>query len=108
MLLSFVRATYDEVGQSFSSDNKERMSEMKQRLLLCLLLALALMYFALPNLPIFGGGIDRIFAYSWLLFCLFVIGGNLSGLLYSIKRADIYKKSIGAKRAKQEKIRQYS
>lgn len=66
------------------------------------------MYFALPNLPIYEGGIARIFAFGWLLFGLLVIGGNLSGLLYSRKRADIYKKSMRVKSKERRKIREYS
>ncbi|WP_139367594.1 hypothetical protein [Bacillus alkalicellulosilyticus] len=56
---------------------------MKQRLFLCILLAFALIYFALPRLPIGAEGLAGVFAFSWLLFALIVIGGNLVGLLYS-------------------------
>ncbi|MDE5412315.1 hypothetical protein [Alkalihalobacterium chitinilyticum] len=59
---------------------------MKQRLLLCLLLAFALIYFAVPRIPLGDPGLGGIFAIAWLLFALIVVGGNLVGLLYGKER----------------------
>ncbi len=59
----------------------------KNRYLLCLLAAAAMLYFALPKLPIHDSGLAGLFAISWLALCLIVIAGNLSGLLYSPKKA---------------------
>lgn len=59
----------------------------KNRYLLCLLAAGALGYYALPRLPIHEGGFAGTFAIIWLAFCLLVIAGNLSALLYAPKRA---------------------
>ncbi|WP_078430134.1 hypothetical protein [Alkalihalobacterium alkalinitrilicum] len=55
---------------------------MKQRLFLCVLLACALIYFAVPRIPLGEPGLGGIFALSWLLFALIVVGGNLVGILY--------------------------
>lgn len=59
---------------------------MRQRLLLCILLTLALAYFAIPRLPIVEEGLGQLFSAMWLLFAFVVIGGNLSSLLYFNKR----------------------
>lgn len=59
---------------------------MKQRIILCILLAYALLYYALPRLPIEASNIGQLFSILWLLFAFVVIGGNLTHLLYSIER----------------------
>ncbi len=59
---------------------------MKQRLFLCLLLCGVLLYYAVPRLSLQAGGIESVFAGSWLLFALFAIAGNLTGILYSPKK----------------------
>ncbi|MBU8879695.1 hypothetical protein BGM26_11925 [Bacillus sp. FJAT-29790] len=58
----------------------------KNRYLLCLLVCGLLLYYAVPRLGVFSGGLEGIFAISWLAFALFVIAGNLTALLYSPKR----------------------
>lgn len=60
--------------------------EMRQyRYIICLLLAGAMLYYAVPRLDIYSGGAEGIFTLSWLAFALIVIAGNLTALLYSPK-----------------------
>lgn len=59
---------------------------MTQRLLLCTLVSLALIYVAVPRLPIGADGLAGVFSLMWLCFALIVFGGNLTGLLYSKKQ----------------------
>ena len=59
---------------------------MKQRLFLCLLLCGVLLYYAVPRLSFEAGGTQSVFAGSWLVFALFAIAGNLTGILYSPKK----------------------
>lgn len=59
----------------------------KNRYLLCLLLCAFMLYFAVPRLSIHADGAQGIFALSWLAFALIVIAGNLTGILYSPKKA---------------------
>ncbi|WP_209122089.1 hypothetical protein [Alkalihalobacillus sp. BA299] len=80
---------------------------MKQRLLLCLLLALAVVYFAVPRIPLGDPGLAGVFAIAWLLFALIVVGGNLVGLLYSKGR----RKTVLPAENKEnqgDKVRRYS
>lgn len=58
----------------------------KNRYLLCLLLSAFMLYFAVPRLSVTAGGIEGIFAMTWLAFALIVIAGNLTGLLYTPKK----------------------
>jgi accessory gene regulator protein AgrB len=55
----------------------------KNRYLFCLLASGMLLYYAVPRLSISSLGVEGIFAASWILFSLFVISGNLIGLLYT-------------------------
>jgi hypothetical protein len=65
---------------------------MKQRLFLCLLLCGVLLYYAVPRLSFEAGGAQSIFAASWLIFALFAIAGNLTGMLYSPKKRKLSEK----------------
>ncbi len=65
---------------------KKGGEKMKQRLFLCLLLCGVLLYYAVPRLSFQAGGAESVFAGSWLLFALFAIAGNLTGILYSPKK----------------------
>ncbi|MCD1161908.1 hypothetical protein [Peribacillus frigoritolerans] len=70
---------------------------MKQRLLLCLLLCGVMLYYAVPRLSLESGGLEGLFAGSWLLFALLAVAGNLTGILYSpknqkVKRQPEYKR----------------
>lgn len=42
--------------------------------------------YSFEYLPFDGSGIDRIFAWSWLVFALFVVSGNGLHLLYQKKQ----------------------
>lgn len=57
---------------------------MKNRLILSLLAALALVYFSVPYLPEMEPGLGGWFSAVWLMFAVFVIGGNLSALMYRL------------------------
>ncbi|MDQ6599921.1 hypothetical protein E2K98_11280 [Bacillus salipaludis] len=59
----------------------------KNRYLLCLLLCGAMLYYAVPQLSVTAPGQKGIFALAWLAFALMVIAGNLTGILYSPKKA---------------------
>lgn len=78
----------------------------KNRYLLCLLACGAMLYFALPRLPIHDEGIAGVFSISWLLLCLVVIAGNLSALLYTPKKAK--SAALQAPQRPRKKARQYN
>ncbi|PLS16979.1 hypothetical protein CVD28_15120 [Bacillus sp. M6-12] len=59
---------------------------MRQRLLLCFLLGGVMLYYAVPRLTLTTGGKESLFAAMWLLLALFVMGGNLAGMLYHPKK----------------------
>ncbi|WP_257346579.1 hypothetical protein [Pseudalkalibacillus decolorationis] len=81
---------------------------MKNRILLSLLLALALVYFAVPYLPEMGTGLNSMFSFLWLAFAFLVIGGNFSTLLFGKVRANqthvLRRKRIAVNR---KRIREY-
>jgi hypothetical protein len=58
----------------------------KNRYLLCLLLSAFMLYFAVPRLSVSAEGLEGVFAISWLALAVFVIAGNLIGLLYTPKK----------------------
>ncbi|XJZ26470.1 hypothetical protein ACF5W4_13900 [Bacillota bacterium Lsc_1132] len=58
----------------------------RNRYLLCLLASIFILYFAVPRLSITSEGARGIFSLAWLALALFVIAGNLTGLLYQPKR----------------------
>ncbi|MFC0473262.1 hypothetical protein ACFFHM_22860 [Halalkalibacter kiskunsagensis] len=55
---------------------------MKQRLFMSFLLSVAMLIYGAEYLPYDGTVIDQIFAWSWTVFALLVIGGNGLHLLY--------------------------
>ncbi|KMY51246.1 hypothetical protein [Peribacillus loiseleuriae] len=71
---------------------------MKQRLLLCLLLCGVMLYYAVPRLSLATGGLESLFSVTWLLFALFAIAGNLTGILYSPKKGKKHKQSMKIKK----------
>ncbi|WP_096202695.1 hypothetical protein [Bacillus sp. FJAT-45350] len=81
---------------------------MKQRLVLCLLFTLAMLYLAIPHLPFGADGLAGIFAISWAVFALIVLGGNLSGLLYSKKLVQGESAEKDRKELNPRKIKRYS
>jgi len=58
----------------------------KNRYLLCLLLCGFMLYYAVPKLSVTAEGTQGLFAIVWLSFALIVVAGNLTGLLYSLKK----------------------
>ncbi|MBS4173806.1 hypothetical protein [Bacillus sp. FJAT-49736] len=58
----------------------------RSRYLLCILLAAALLYYAIPQLHFTASSQNGVFAFVWAGFALLVIAGNLSALLYSPKK----------------------
>ncbi|MFD1737104.1 hypothetical protein ACFSCX_11130 [Bacillus salitolerans] len=75
---------------------------MKNRLILCLLICAVLMYYAIPRITLHFSGVDGVFAFFWLILALFVIGGNLAGLLYSQKK-NTRRKEMGRYRSKHKR-----
>lgn len=55
----------------------------RNRFILCLLACGYLLYYAVPRLSIKAPGAEGFFSTAWLLLALFVIAGNLTGILYS-------------------------
>ncbi len=58
----------------------------RNRYLLCLLASFFLLYYAMPRISVTAEGLQGVFALVWIIFALFVILGNLTGLLYHPKR----------------------
>lgn len=54
----------------------------RNRLLLCFLLGIAILFYGAPYLNFQGDLKVILFSTVWLLFALIVISGNLIGLLY--------------------------
>jgi hypothetical protein len=61
----------------------------KNRYLLCLLLCAFMLYFAVPRLPLHAEGTPGIFSIAWISLALMVVAGNLTGLLYTPKKAAV-------------------
>ncbi|WP_409270904.1 hypothetical protein V1499_16205 [Neobacillus sp. SCS-31] len=53
----------------------------KNRYMLCFLLAIFLIYYGGPRLPLDFVSTDGIFTVSWTVLALLVVGGNLAGAL---------------------------
>lgn len=53
------------------------------RYLLCLLACGVMLYYGVPKLSSFNGEIAGWFSVLWLMLALFVIAGNVSGILYA-------------------------
>lgn len=51
------------------------------RWLICFLVALFLLFYAVPQLPVKGSPLEAGYSLLWLFFCLLVIGSNLYALL---------------------------
>jgi hypothetical protein len=55
--------------------------------ILYILLAGAAVYFAVPRLDFTSSSsLESLFSLIWLMFALFVIGGNLAGIIYAPKK----------------------
>lgn len=60
--------------------------EMRRyRYIICLLLAGAMLFYAVPRLDVYSSGLEGVFTITWLAFALIVIAGNLTALLYEPK-----------------------
>ena len=51
------------------------------RWLICFLVALFLLFYAAPQLPVKGSPLEAAYSLLWLFFCLLVIGSNLYAIL---------------------------
>ncbi|MGW6434727.1 hypothetical protein ACWFPQ_15830 [Peribacillus butanolivorans] len=56
-----------------------------------MLLCGVMLYYAVPRLSL-SGGLESLFAGSWLLFALLAVAGNLTGILYSPKKHKVKRK----------------
>lgn len=59
------------------------VEKVKNKYILYLLLCGVMLYFAVQQLNVFASGVEGVFAIVWLTFALFVIAGNMVGLLFS-------------------------
>ncbi|MGM0838103.1 MAG: hypothetical protein ACQEV7_18350 [Bacillota bacterium] len=79
---------------------------MKNRILLSLLCIGALLYVAVPRLPMGEDGLAGWFALAWLVVCLMAVGGNIAALMYLPKRKRIVSK-VKFEQEKRVRLRQY-
>lgn len=79
---------------------------MKNRILLSLLCIGALLYVAVPRLPMGEDGLAGWFALAWLVLCLMAVGGNIAALMYLPKRKRIVSK-VKIEQEKRVRLRQY-
>jgi tetrahydromethanopterin S-methyltransferase subunit D len=63
-----------------------------------------MLYYAIPRLTVHFSGLDGIFAFSWFFLALLVIGGNLAGFLYSVKKKKVARVS---RQKRTQKVRRY-
>ncbi|WP_316570954.1 hypothetical protein [Neobacillus sp. YIM B06451] len=75
----------------------------KNRYMLCFLVAIFLIYYGGPRLPLDFASTDGIFTLSWTILALLVVGGNLTGAL-KVKEAA----GGGAVRIKEKRRRIHS
>ncbi|EGL83073.1 hypothetical protein CathTA2_1413 [Caldalkalibacillus thermarum TA2.A1] len=68
-------AVFGRLGQG-----RDRMA-LKFRLMISFIVALWLLWFAVPRLPLYGTDLQFGFSVLWLAFCLLVIAANLHALL---------------------------
>lgn len=76
----------------------------RQRWLLSLFIAIALLFYAFPRLPIGSSGWSHYFSLLWLVFALLVIGGNLAAVLYAEPKQ---KSVLDLTKGEHERERQY-
>lgn len=77
---------------------------MKNRYLLCILLTVLLLYYALPYLSLNFQTSEGIFSLAWLGFALLVFAGNLSAWLYAPKR---YRSNQNQKKQVRKRVRSF-
>ncbi|QFT90175.1 hypothetical protein FIU87_16035 [Bacillus sp. THAF10] len=79
---------------------------MKNRLLLAMLCIAAMLYIAIPRLPLAADGLAGLFALAWILLAIMAVGGNIAALLYLPKRKRVIQK-VKLAEAKRARLRQY-
>lgn len=78
---------------------------MKQRSIICILLACILGAYAFERLPFEAGGLSQVFAFSWVGFCALVIVGNGLAFIHSIRKQKV--KALSSQSKVSEKQRQF-
>lgn len=80
----------------------------KNRLLLCFLLGIAILFYGVPYLNFQGDLKSLLFSVAWLLFALIAISGNMIALMYGkrVNRSTTIRSKISSQ--KKQKVRQYS
>ncbi len=80
----------------------------RNRLLLCFLLGIAIVFYGVPYLNFQGDTKTIVFSIAWILFALIAISGNMIALLYGkrVERSRTTKQIIAPQR--KQKVRQYS
>ncbi|WP_339147243.1 MULTISPECIES: hypothetical protein [unclassified Sutcliffiella] len=79
---------------------------LKNRLLLALLCIAALLYVAVPRLPVTEDGLAGWFAIAWIVLALMAVGGNMAAIMYLPKRKRMVQKAKLAQ-VKRVRLRQY-
>jgi type IV secretory pathway VirB3-like protein len=79
----------------------------RNRLLLCFLLGIAIVFYGVPYLNFQGDIKTVIFSIVWLLFALIAISGNMIALLYGkrVDRSGTMRQKVSTQR--KQKVRQY-
>lgn len=80
----------------------------RNRLLLCFLLGIAILFYGVPYLNFQGDLKSLLFSVAWLLFALIAISGNMIALMYGkrVNRSTTIRSKISSQ--KKQKVRQYS
>jgi hypothetical protein len=80
----------------------------KTRLLISFVAALALLWVAIPRLPIYGANIEFGFSVLWISFCIIVIGANLHALM-RLGRGEVVDKPAYSKEQREaiKKVQRY-
>ena len=79
---------------------------LKNRLLLSLLCIGAMLYVAVPRLPVTEDGLAGWFGMAWLVLALMAVGGNIAAIMYLPKRKRMVRKAKLAE-IKKGRLRQY-
>ncbi|RXI98540.1 hypothetical protein DS745_19665 [Anaerobacillus alkaliphilus] len=80
----------------------------RNRLLLCFLLGIAIMFYGVPYLNFQGDTKTIVFSIAWIVFALIAISGNMIALLYGkrVERSRTTRQKASPQR--KQKVRQYS
>ncbi|MFS0780603.1 hypothetical protein [Bacillus sp. 1P06AnD] len=77
---------------------------MRERLILCLLLIICMLYYAVPQMKSYSSPEQLWFAGAWLMLALFAAAGNMAALLYKGK----YKKQAKPVKTSKKRKRSYN